>query len=80
MLNINPRSIYNKSENFKTFIKENNIDLVTMSESWERPDDVLEKVINMKNYTVISNPHQRKNVGGRPAVIVNNSKFGVKHV
>ena len=33
----------------------------SMSESWERPDETLEKVVNMKNFTFISNPHQRKN-------------------
>ena len=29
---------------------------------------------------VISNPHQRKNVGGRPAIIVNNTKFNIENL
>ena len=71
---------YLKISNFKTFVKENEVDLITMSESWERPDETLEKVVNMKNFTFISNPHQRKNVGGRPAIFVNNTKYNVENL
>ena len=36
VLNLNPRSIYNKISQFHTFVLEHEIDLVCMSESWER--------------------------------------------
>ena len=35
VLNLNPRSIYNKIEEFVTFVTEENVDLICMSESWE---------------------------------------------
>ena len=35
ILNMNARSIYNKVEEFKTFVNEREIDLVCMSETWE---------------------------------------------
>ena len=51
-----------------------------MSESWERPDKPLDQIINLPNHTVISNPHQRIGVGGRPALILNNSKYHVRNL
>ena len=63
VLVLNPRSIYNKIDQFKTYIIEKDIDLVFMSESWERHDEPLTNLINVDNYKVISNPFQRKNTG-----------------
>ena len=34
VLNLNPRSLYNKKENFKTFLLEREIDVACVSESW----------------------------------------------
>ena len=36
VVNINPRSIYNKLDEFHTFVEEYKVDLIIMSESWER--------------------------------------------
>ena len=74
VMNVNPRSIYNKIQEFHTFVKEESIDCVFMSESWERPDHPLNEIINLPNHEVISNPHKRKGVGGRPALIINKEK------
>ena len=40
-MNINPRSVYNKILEFHTFVKEEEIDCIFMSESWERPNQPL---------------------------------------
>ena len=82
VMNVNPRSIYNKIQEFHTFVKEETIDCVFMSESWERPNQPLQEIINLPNYKVISNPHQRKGVGGRrqPALIINTDKYYVKNL
>ena len=61
------------------FIKEREIDIVCISESWARPDDPLENLLQMNNYEVISNPHARKEVGGKPAIMVNSKKFKVEN-
>ena len=79
-LNMNPRSIFNKIENFKTFVIEREIDLVCMSETWEREDETLDKIIDLENFTVISSRFQRRGRGGRPAIVVNNSKFHVDNL
>ena len=80
VLNLNPRSIYNKVEEFVTFINEEEIDLTCMSESWEREKNTLDKVIKLEDYTIISNVFQRNGTGGRPAIVVNNKKFNVENL
>ena len=75
ILNVNLRSIYNKVENLKTYIIENNVDLVCVSERWARKSQPIEDVIKMDNYTVICNTNLRRQIDGTPAIIVNSSKF-----
>ena len=80
VLNINPRSIYNKCEEFLTFVNEEVLDLICMSESFERPDKPLDTVIDLENFKIISSVHQRKGKGGRPAIFVNSHKYGVENL
>ena len=87
MINLNPRSIYNKLEEFITYVEEESIDLVFMSESHERcyptkdgVDQTLNQIIQLNNHVTISNPSQRKGKGGRPALVVNNDKFVVQNL
>ena len=65
---------------FDTLVSQQDIDLVCMSESWEREHLTLDKIITMDNYTIISNVHQRKGKGGRPAIIANHKKFSVQNI
>ena len=66
--NINPRSIYNKCEEFHTFVKEESVDLIFLSESWERENLTLKDIIKLDSHEIISNVYQRKGMGGRPAI------------
>ena len=59
---------------------EEEIDLVCMSESWEREYLTLEKVIQIDDFKVISNVFQRNGIGGRPAIIVNSKKYLVENL
>ena len=77
--NLNPRSIYNKVIEFITLIKEEQVHCVFLSESWERPEFNLSQLINIEDYRVISNPHQRHGIGGRRALIVNTKFYHVKN-
>ena len=54
VININPRSIYNKLDEFHTLVQDLDADLVCMSESWERENLRLEEVIKLDNYKTIS--------------------------
>ena len=80
VLNVNPRSVYGKKKELETFIKEESVDLICISESWEREEITLEKLINIEDYEVISKVHQRVGKGGRPAVIVNKKRFKVENL
>ena len=80
VLNLNPRSIYNKIDEFVDFVKEEEVDVICMSESWEREKETLDKVIKIDEYKVISNVFQRKGKGGRPAIIVNTNQFHVENL
>ena len=77
VLNLNPRSLYNKIEEFKTYVSEKQVDVICLSESWEREDKPIEDIFDIDEFTVISNPYQRKGRGGRPAIILNNEKYNV---
>ena len=58
--NLNPRSVYNKIDEFHDFIKEESVDLLFMSESWEREHLKLNEIIHLDSHTVISNVYQRR--------------------
>ena len=64
--------------NLKQFIKERNIDIACISESWERVEEPLQNLIRMDKYEIISNPYARKEGGGRPALIINKEMFTVE--
>ena len=78
--NINPRSIYNKADEFHTLVEEEELDLIFISESWEREYLPLDQIIKLEDHTVISNVSQRVGIGGRPAIIANKNKFNVQNV
>ena len=78
--NLNPRSVYNKIDEFHEFVNSESIDIVFMSESWERDKLTLKDIIKLNDHIVISNVHQRKEVGGRPALIVNKNKFEIRNL
>ena len=62
------------------FVKEEQVDLLFMSESWEQQNLRLDEIIKLEDFEIITNVHQRKEVGGRPAIIVNKNKFQVPNI
>ena len=78
--NINPRSIYNKVSEFETFVEQEEIDIVFMSESWEREEKTLHDILKIEDFEIVSNVFQRKGKGGRPALIVKRNKYVVQNL
>ena len=78
--NINPRSVYNKVNEFHTFIEREDVDVVFMSESWEREEKTLHNIIKLETHDIVSNIFQRKGKGGRPVLIVNKNKFSIQNL
>ena len=83
VVNCNPQSLYNKKDEFVTFVKQREIDLTFISESFERESwplsDLLEDLTESE-YTIISNVHQRREKGGRPGLVVNNKNYHVQNL
>ena len=84
VMNINPRSAYNCPDNLALLIKEEQIDIAFLSESWERQDFTLEELLGdlLEDYQIISNPHARVQgrTGGRPAIIIAKDKYLIKNL
>ena len=80
MINLNPRSVYNKRNEFHTLVSKLNVDLIYMSESWEHEDLTLDQIIDLEDHKFISNVHQRTGMGGRPAIIANDKKYFVQNI
>ena len=56
------------------------VDVCFMSESWDREEFGLEKVINMENHQIVKNIVQRSGKGGKPALIIKKEKYFVKEL
>ena len=67
-------------ESFKTYIAEEEVDLAFISESHECIGKPLVDNLQLPNFEIISNVHQRRGKGGRPAIIVNRAKFQVQNI
>ena len=81
LCNINPQSVYNKREEFVTFVAETETDIVFISESHERPGLMLDQImLQLEDHVVISNVHQRQGKGGRPALVINKKKYQVQNI
>ena len=78
--NLNPRPVYNKTNEFHTFVEQEEIDLLFMSESWEREHLTLDEIIKLENHTIISNVSQRTGTGGRPAIFADHTKYEVQNI
>ena len=79
MLNLNTRNIYNKINEFKTFVDEEKIDLDACLKVGKGRILPLKKLL-MEDFQVISNVYQRRGKGGRPAIIVNSRKFQIENL
>ena len=79
-INLNARSIYNKKEEFTTLVNELGIQLICMSETWERVNLPLQEFLQLDNFKIISNVHQRSNSGGRSAIFASEENFSVRNL
>ena len=84
ILNLNPRSLFNKSEEFKTLVQQTEASVCFVSESWDRSHvnggQRLEDIINIEGYKWVQNVAQRRKNGGKPALLINEEMFYIKEV
>ena len=75
---LNPRSCYPRVKELTDLIIQYNVSIAGVSESWERQDLPLNKLIQIDNFKVITNVCQRQNRGGKPALIIDESRYYIK--
>ena len=80
VVNLNPRSIYNKKKEYCTMMEQLEVDCCFISESWDRDNQSLEQTIKMDGYQVVKNVKQRSGQGGKPALMINKSKYFIKEL
>ena len=80
VVNLNPRSIYNKVEEFKIMMSQLDCSLCFLSESWDRNNLGLDEIIQIENYKIIKNVSQRKGKGGKPALIISEKNYHIKNI
>ena len=80
IVNLNPRSVYKKKNEFKTMMEQLSVDCCTISESWDKNDDSLEKLLEVEGYKVIKNVLQRKRKGGKPVLVIKKEKYFIKEL
>ena len=49
---MNPRSVYNKLNEFHEFVKEEEVDLLFMSESWKGEKRTSDKIIKIEDFEI----------------------------
>ena len=77
VMNLNPRSLYHRADEFSKLVELYNIQLVGVSESWERENMPLKELINIPGFRVLTNVCQRSGRGGKPALIISEKHFHI---
>ena len=72
--------MYNKIDEFHALMEEEDIDIAFMSESWERENKTSQEIIRLEDFTIISNVYQRRDIGGRPALIIKSNNYTVQNL
>ena len=80
VVNLNPRSIYNKRDEFRTMMEQLSVGVCFISESWDRESLGIEDAIAIEGYRVIKNVLQRKRKGGKPALVISESNYLIKEL
>ena len=75
VVNLNPRSIYNKKNEYRTMMEQLEVDCCFISKSWDRDNNSLEQIISMEGYQIVKNVMQRTGKGGKPALMINKDKY-----
>ena len=76
---MNARSLYNKADHFKNFIKELGVEVSIISETWEREEQSLENLLQLSPYKIHSYTRPKtkanKQPGGSCAIVYNETRF-----
>ena len=81
VINLNPRSLYNKLDEFRTLIEQTEAGVCCISETWDRTHTTngtsITDLLPIDNYCWIKNVVQRRRRGGKPAILASTEHFHV---
>ena len=81
VVNLNPRSLYNKLDEFRTLIEQSEAGVCCISETWDRTHTnngtTITDLLPIDGYCWIKNVVQRKRRGGKPAILASTEHFHV---
>ena len=81
VLNLNPRSLYNKTNEFRTLIEQTDAGVCCISETWDRShtlnSELISEKIEIEDFKWVKNPVQRNRKGGKPAILISEKEFHV---
>ena len=84
VVNLNPRSLYNKQSEFRTMIEQTEAGVCTVSESWDRSHvtggSLISDRIKIEGYRWVKNVVQRNKKGGKPALLINEKDYYIKEL
>ena len=80
VMNLNPRSIYGRTEELSILIDQYNVSVAGISESWEREREPLNEIIQIENFRILTNVVQRQHRGGKPALLIDESQYFIKEL
>ena len=84
VVNLNPRSLYNKQEEFRTMIDQTEAGVCCVSETWDRSHvtggALISDLIDIEGYKWVKNIVQRRRKGGKPAILANEKDYYVKEL
>ena len=84
VLNLNPRSLYQKLDEFQTLIEQTDAGFCCISKRWDRSHvpggRLLSDLIDIDGYQLVQNVVQRRKKGGKPAILANTNMFHIKEL
>ena len=84
VLNLNPRSLYNKQEEFRTLIQQTEAGVCCISETWDRSHvdggSQISELLDIEGYKWVKNVVQRKRKGGKPAILISEKDYHIKEL
>ena len=81
VVNLNPRSLYNKKDEFRILIEQSEASICCISETWDRSQSedgqLISDVLQIEGFRWIKNPVQRNRRGGKPAILASEKDYHI---
>ena len=84
VVNLNPRSLYNKQNEFRTMVEQTEAGICAISETWDRSNidggTLISDLLDIEGYRWVKNIVQRRRKGGKPAILISEKDYYIKEL